>query len=195
MKTHYWLNYPADYTKQLKPLLHQQMWLFGQDILCPDGNLLYQYNFTHNPALEQGSSMYSCSNEGGQIVLWGWGVWFGRPELGAVFVNRYKALPCFTAVPTLSETIHRQAGLPHLTHRVTSETQAQAMCQLWIELLEWLAAYESWVLERYGVAWRQAALKPFPHVFTPVEDLDQLPNLWQSLAEQSQALTIKSFTS
>ena len=194
MKTHYWLSYPADYKNQLKPLLHQQMWLFGRDILCPDGNLLYQYNFTHHCAGDNGSSMYTCSDKDRQIVLWGWGIWIGKPELGAIFVNRYKVLPQFTAVSTLPEAIHRQTGLPHLTHRVASEEQAHVMCQLWTELLEWLATYEAWVFEKQGVAWRQAALEPFKHAVTPAENLDQLANQWQTLANQSQSLTIEAFT-
>ena len=194
MKTYYWLSYPANYTNQLKELLHQQMWLFGQDILCPEGNLLYHYQFTHNRANDHGSSMYTRLDEDKQIVLWGWGVWFGKPKLGAIFVNRYKAIPRFSDVATLSEAIYREVSLPHITHRVDNEAQAQAMCLLWTELLQWLAAYEAWVLEKFGLAWRQTALQPFPHAVTQMADVDRLANQWQSLAEQSQTLPIKSYT-
>lgn len=194
MKTRYWLNYPANYKKQLQPLLHQQMWLFGQDILSPYGNLLYQYNFTHHHTKNNGSSMYTCTNKDQQIVLWGWGVWFGKQNLGAVFVNRYKALPRFTAVSTLSDSVHRELSLPHLTHRVESEEQVKAMRQLWRELLQWLAAYETWVLEKFGTDWRQKALKPFPHAVTPLAEISQLATQWQLLSCQSQTLNIESYT-
>ncbi len=122
MTTNYWFSYPATYKKQLKPLLHQQMWLFGRDILCPEGNLLYQYEFSHKPTDIRGGSMYTRWDGERQIVLWGWGIWFGQAEQGAIFVNRYKAKPRFTAVPSLTQPIHREEALPH--HRSTGADDA-----------------------------------------------------------------------
>lgn len=193
MTTNYWISYPAAFKKQIKPLLHQQMWLFGRDILCPEGNLLYQYQFTHTHAESRGGSMYTRWEGERQIVLWGWGIWLGQAEQGAIFVNRYKAKPRFTAVPALTQAIHREEALPHLAYRVTTEAQAQAMHQLWADLLHWLAGYEAWVLAEYGRSWRQSALKPFSHAVTKLAAVEQLATQWQTLAEQSQALPIKSY--
>ncbi len=189
----YWINYPAEYKKQIKPLLHQQMWLFGRDILCPEGNLLYRYQFTHAHAESRGGSMYTRWEDDRQIVLWGWGIWFGEVEKGAIFVNRYKAKPAFTAVPLLNQTIHRPEDLPRLAHRVGIEAEAQAMRQMWCDLLCWLAGYEAWVLQTVGKTWRQVALKPFNHAVTQMAMVEQLTMQWQTLAEQSQALLIKSY--
>jgi hypothetical protein len=50
------------------------------------------------------------------------------------------------------------------------------------------------VLAVYGRSWRQAALKQFNHAITPVTAVDQLSSQWQTLAEQSQTLPIKSYT-
>ncbi|MEM7803246.1 MAG: hypothetical protein AAF633_28910 [Chloroflexota bacterium] len=194
MKTTFWISYPTEYKNQLKPLLHQQMWLFGRDILCPEGNLLYQYRFTHERSEKRGGSMYTRLDDDRQIVLWGWGIWFGQAEKGAIFVNRFKAQPRYTHVATLSQTIYREESLPHLTHRVDSQTQVEAMSQLWAELLQWLAAYEAWVIDKVGPSWRQAALKPFNHAVTPLVAVDQLAMQWQTLSEQSQTLPIKSNT-
>ncbi len=191
--TSYWISYPTEYKKQIKPLLHQQMWLFGQDILCPEGNLLYHYQFTHQPAEKRGGSMYTRWEENLQIVLWGWGIWFGQVENGAIFVNRYKAKPQFTAVPILNQTIHQPEDLPRLVHRVGMKAEVQTMRRLWSDLLLWLAGYEAWVLETVGAAWRQAALKAFNHAITKPAAVAQLPTLWQTLAEQSRGLSIKSY--
>jgi hypothetical protein len=38
-----------------------------------------------------------------QIVLWGWGIWLGQADTGAIFVNRYRAKPQFTAVAALTK--------------------------------------------------------------------------------------------
>ncbi len=194
MKTNYWLSYPADYKKQLKPLLHQQMWLFGQDILCPEGNLLYRYQFTHKKGEKRGGSMYTRWEKNRQIVLWGWGIWFGQTDMGSIFVNRYKAKPRYTALPRLNQTIHGQARLPHLVYRVGSEVEVETMRRLWCDLLFWLAEYEAWVLEACGCSWRQSALKPFSHTITKLTEVEQLAINWEALAEQSQTLPIKSYT-
>ncbi|MFZ1398459.1 MAG: hypothetical protein WAS33_16265 [Candidatus Promineifilaceae bacterium] len=193
MTTNYWIHYPADYKKQIKPLLHQQMWLFGRDIHCPEGNLLYQCQFSHQRDESRGGSMYTRWEAERQIVLWGWGIWLGQAGLGGIFVNRYRAKPQFTAVPSLRQTIHREEGLPRLAYRVGSEAQAEAMRQMWADLLRWLAGYEAWVLEGYGRSWRQSALKPFNHAVTKLAAVDQLASQWQTLAEQSQTLPIKSY--
>lgn len=194
MMANYWINYPAAYKQQIKPLLHQQMWLFGRDVHCPAGNLLYQYQFSHQHADVRGGSMYTRWEGERQIVLWGWGIWLGQADTGAIFVNRYRAKPQFTAVAALTETIHREEALPRLVYRVGSEAQAQAMRQLWADLLHWLAGYEAWVLAEYGRSWRQSALKPFNHAVTKLAAVDQLAAQWHTLAEQSQALPIKSYT-
>lgn len=193
MIANYWINYPTEYKKQIKPLLHQQMWLFGQDILCPEGNLLYQYQFTHQPAEERGASMYTRCDGDKQIVLWGWGIWFGQTGTGAIFVNRYKAKPQFTAVAVLNQTVHQPEELPRLTYRVGSEAEAETTRQLWRDLLSWIAAYEAWVLETAGLTWRRAAVKLFNHAITKSKDVGQLPTQWWALAEQSQMLPIKSY--
>ena len=83
MTKNYWINYPATYKKQIKPLLHQQMWLFGRDILCPEGNLLYQYQFTHIHAESRGGSMYTRWKRIGKLCCGGGGIWFGQTDVGA----------------------------------------------------------------------------------------------------------------
>ncbi|MEM7331370.1 MAG: hypothetical protein AAF490_04690 [Chloroflexota bacterium] len=192
--TNYWLNYPTAYKKQIKPLLHQQMWLFGRDILCPKGNLLYQYQFTHQRAKTNSGVMYTRWDGDQQIALWGWGIWFGQAEKGAIFVNRYKAKPQFTTVSNLSQSIFRETELPHRTSRVNSEAEAQAMQKLFVELLTWLAEYEAWIVATAGKSWRQSSLGGFPHAVSKPETVDQLAEQWQSLATQGEELAINTHT-
>ncbi|MEZ4515762.1 MAG: hypothetical protein R3C44_02615 [Chloroflexota bacterium] len=193
MNYYHWLNYPSDYKKLLRPLLHQQMWLFGQDIMCPYGNLLYRHRFTHQRAETRGGSMYTRQDGNRQITLWGWGIWFGQEEVGAIYVNRYKARPHFTTKPSLTRSIHRPEDLPPLAHRLGSEAEVEAMRGLWCRLLLWLARYEAWVLTEWGPGWRRTALKPFPHAHTKPDEIDQLPDRWRALAEKSLDLPIKTY--
>lgn len=194
MATDYWITYPANYKDRLKPLLNQQMWLFGQDVVCPKGNLLYQYQFKHKRPEARGGSMYTRWQEDEQIVLWGWGIWYGQAERGAIFVNRFRAKPRFSAEPYLYQPIHVEKDLPPMQTRVNATAQAELIRQMWGDLLLWLSKYEAWILAEFGVAWRKAALKPFPHAFTKLSAVDTLADQWQALAEQSQTLPIKSHT-
>ena len=194
MKINYWLSYPSDYKKRLKPLLHQQMWLFGQDILCPEGNLLYRHQFIHKRPTSRGSSMYIRQDQTVQIVLWGWGIWFGQTEIGAIFVNRFEAKPKFTPVPILSEPIYREEALPLRTSRVSSMTHMQSVQQLWVNLLTWLAEYEKWIQATAGKKWRQSTLRAFRHAVTKPESADSIAAQWYMLAEQGKTLPIKSYT-
>lgn len=194
MSDYYWLTYPAAYRDLIKPLLHQQMWLFGQDIISPQGNLLYQYQFSHQRAEKRGGSMYTLWQGEQQIVLWGWGIWYGQAERGGIFVNRFKAKPRFSAEPYIKQPIHKQDALPITQNRVDSALQAESVRQMWADLLHWLANYEQWILNEFGQAWRRAALKPFPHAYTKPSAIEQLANDWQTLAEQSHTLPIRSYT-
>ena len=194
MKTDYWLSYPSDYKKQLKPLLHQQMWLFGQDIIYPKGNLLYGYQFTHKRPEDRGSSMYIREDGTQQVVLWGWGIWFGQAETGAIFVNRYQAKPQFTRMSILSKAIHKPDDIPDCTGRMSSEADVQIIRGLWVSLLSWLADYEAWILATAGEKWRQTSVKSFKHAVTKPKFVDSIAGQWQTLAEQSTTLPIKSNT-
>ena len=197
MSNYYWLTYPATYKDRLKPLLNQQMWLFGQDIVCPKGNLLYKYQFNHQRPKGRGGSMYTLQDGEQQIVLWGWGIWFGQAEVGAIFVNRFKAKPRFSVEAFVNRPIHKENDLPPTTNRANSQPQAEAMRQLWADLLHWLAKYEAWMLAEVGQTWRRDALKPFPKpfpkAFTKLSSIDHLANEWQTLAEESRTLPIKSY--
>ncbi len=192
MTVNYWLSYPAAYKKQVKALLHQQMWLFGRDILHPRGNLLYDYQFTHKRCEDRGSSMYVRWQDTQQIALWGWGIWFGRADTGAIYVNRYKAKPKYSATTTLNDTIYREKSLPRNSYRVTCVQEAQTTQRLWADLLTWLSKYEAWIQETAGNSWRQTSLSAFSHVVTGPESAALLSNQWQELADQSETVSIKS---
>lgn len=193
MEKYFWLSYPSQYKKQLKPLLHQQLWLFGRDIMCPQGNLLYKYQFTHKKSDVRGSSMYTWQDAGKQLILWGWGIWFNQQEVGSIFVNRYRAKPKFTTTPLL-KTIHKPVDLPQLTYRVNSKATAEKVRHLWQELLVWLAMYEAWISEAYGDDWRKSQLKQFNHAITNPSDANMITQQWHQLAHESKTLSVKSYT-
>lgn len=187
----YWLTYPATFQNSIGPLLHQQMWLFGRDILYPAGNLLYGYGFTHQHAAVRGSSMYRLPEGAGELVLWGWGIWYGEPERGAVFVNRLKPQARYTAVSHLPHTIHHQQELPRLNSQLNSLEQLHHLRHLFQHLLRWLAAYEAWIIGEHGRGWRQRALQPFKLACTPLAQVEEISLTWGQLAADAAILPTK----
>ena len=77
-------------------LLHRQCWNWGRDIERRDGNLLLEAGFLQRrpPEGEAGSSCYTLALPGSDsLMLWGFGLLYGMPRKGCVFLNRYQFAP------------------------------------------------------------------------------------------------------
>ena len=152
------MSLPADLCKRGIMLLNQQCWVWGRDILRPEGNLLIEYGFklTKPPRGESGSSQYVLSLAcGATIRLWGFGIFYGRTR--GIHLNRFEFQPW---VVRITEDIWQADRLAKLS--------ALRRYSALSPILLWIAAYESWVLNKCGpryrnrclVGWTKEKIKP-----------------------------------
>lgn len=162
-------------------LLDQQMWCFGQDIEYPHGNLLIRFGFARHrkPASNARISAYSFHPApGSQIVLWGFGLFYGAEGYGGMFLRRFQFCPTWTAAPALSECVWDPENIPDLRTAASAE-QKVCVRHLLADALAWLAGYESWILDTVGVAYRQDCLERWPKA---VLEAERVPDEWRRLA-------------
>lgn len=89
---------PQFIRQQGAALMHQQCWLWGQDVKRPQENVLLDYGFTRHRAPEtectRGCTGYELLlPDGRAIVLWGFGLFLGDRDLGGMYVKRYGFSP------------------------------------------------------------------------------------------------------
>jgi len=152
-----------------KALLHQQCWLWGQDIKRLEGNLLLVHGFERlrPPDGVSGSSQYTLALPGNQSIrLWGFGIYFGAES--GVFLNRFEFIPREARMADLWQA-REMTGLP----------RAKSLTVL-SQILRWIGDYEAWVLSTLGVEYRKSCLCGFQdgNATRP----DQIPEAWRALA-------------
>ena len=130
-----------------RALLHQQCWLWGQDIKRSEGNLLLVHGFkrVRPPDGLSGSSQYTLSLPGNlNIRLWGFGIYFGSES--GIFLNRYEFIPREARMADLWQA-REMTGLP----------RAKSLSLL-TQMLRWIGDYEAWVLRTLGPEYRKSCL-------------------------------------
>ena len=142
-------------------LLSQQLWCWGRDILRPEGNWLIELGFeriTPPPDRSECPSTYTLNLPGGRhILLRGFGVFYGDPRYGGVFLHRYTFSPRFTAKPRLEKPPWSMDDLPMMGPPDKPDRPA---CQaLTRDLVDWIAGYESDVADRLGLRYRDTTLR------------------------------------
>lgn len=170
-------------------LLHQQCWLWGQDIRRPEGNALLEYGFERRrpPEGEQGSNAYILRPTPDRCaVLWGFGFYWRDARVpcgcGGIF------LPRFTFTPKLA----RAAGPPLATwlpgqlsdcRPPGTPRQWDRARRLLIPALRWVASYERWILERRGLVYRRECTAAGPKGSTKFLPAEELAAAWDRLAD------------
>ncbi len=188
----FWLELPRAAKKRGKALLNQQMWLWGQDILAPAGNMLYAYGFTHTrpPAGIKGSSMYVQSWDEGQVALWGFGFCFGLAAgptaVSTLYLKRYQFAPRLGPPPG---PFWEPDEWPHLP-RPQSAAACEQLRQALVAALHWLSQYEAWVLTTAGSDYRQKALAAWSH--KPVQPATEMAEGWQGVAGMCKESIVRS---
>ena len=151
-----------------KALLHQQCWLWGQDIKRIEGNLLLVHGFERlrPPDNLSGSSQYTLSLPGNlNVRLWGFGIYFGAEN--GIFLNRFEFIPREARMADLWQA-REMTGLPRAKN-----------FSLLAQILRWIGDYEAWVLRTLGAEYRSClcgfqggnATRP-----------EQIPGAWRELA-------------
>ncbi len=163
-------------------LLDQQCWLFGCDIRRTQGNLLLAHGFTRHrpPAGVEASTQYCLELPNGcRVYLWGFGIFYADPEINAgVFLNRFDFIPQLASQFELGASVWQLDDLPRL-RSVRSTSEFRLARTLVPAVLEWIADYESWVMEHVGIAYRRACLERWAK-----ETVDPLRTVaeWRKLA-------------
>jgi hypothetical protein len=162
----------APLRRQGRLLLNQQCWLWGQDVRRTSENLLISFGFerTRPPEGVTGSSQYTLAIRDETILrLWGFGLFYGASE--GIYINRYEFIPRIARISAdgwqAAEEMRALAAAPDTT--------------LLEEVLWKIAMYERWVLQNYGIAYREACLSGWSKRCIPCQ---ALPVAWEALARE-----------
>jgi hypothetical protein len=170
-------------------LLDQQMWCWGRDIVRGEGNLLVQFGFRkeRGPANVTGCTAYILAPcPGCQLVLWGFGLFFGLRSSGGMFLRRYEFNPLWTTTQELPTIVWCVDALPAF-HAPQSAQERQCMQRLLTAAVNWIASYEQWVLDSVGIDYRRCCLRQWHKKAVPAEFVT---DEWRRIAVNSQELTV-----
>ena len=163
-------------------LLDQQMWCWGCDIRRREGNVLLQYGFSRwrPPAGTLGSTAYQLDTRPScQVVLWGFGLFYGDAAYGGLYLKRYAFAPLWCPNPDLRAALWRPEELPEFRHAQTPR-ELTSVERLLSAVLHWTAEYETWVLATLGPDFRRQCLVGWDKAVALAE---AVPAHWLRLAE------------
>lgn len=144
-------------------LLNQQFWLWGQDIRRPEGNLLTEHGFVPERPVEgvRGSTRYELALEGGRVVvLWGFGLFYGDPDRGGLYLGRFRLAPRLGGWEP-PRGVWEPSRLPRFASPRGGEEWRRAG-DLLIPALAWIGRYEAWIATTAGAEYRRRCLAPWP---------------------------------
>ena len=163
-------------------LLHRQCWNWGRDIVRPEGNLLLEAGYLRQrpPEGEAGSSCYTLTlPDGGRLRLWGFGILYGTPQKGGVYLNRYRFRPVWLPAELIQRPIWRPDMIP-TRHKSPS---LRIPVDLTVAAIRRIADYEAWVLAQCGLEYRRAVLRQWNRPSGPPPP-ETLPQAWRTLADE-----------
>ena len=163
-------------------LMEQQLWCWGRDVERVEGNLLMEFGFERHRECEidPQSTCYRLDCDELHVCLWGFGMFFGRRDLGGLFVNRFDFRPGWAPIESLAEGIHWPQELPAFT-RPRGRSQWLRARELWSGLLGWIADYEAWVQNANGEAYRSKTVETWLRPFVRAEKMSAA---WNFLSRQ-----------
>ena len=170
--------------EQAIDLLSQQIWCWGRDILRPEGNWLLEIGFDRLPPPadhEECASLYSLTLPGERcVILRGFGVFYGNPSLGGVFLPRYEFCPRYTPMSSLACSPWTSADMPEL--ELPNDEQRDACIALTLELIQWIRSYEVGVVENLGIAYRESSLIEWNNGDRKCIPAEQFASAWRELS-------------
>lgn len=164
-------------------LMSQQLWCWGRDIENSDGNLLMQYGFGRHRYCGNSdmSTCYRLDDGALHVCMWGFGIFFGRRDLGGLYLGRFDFCPKWAPVESLSLAIHSAADLPNFV-RPRGRVQWQVARKLWKSLCQWIAGYEQWVRATEGVRYRRECVESWMRPFVRA---DRMASAWHFLSRRN----------
>ncbi len=176
------------YEQRAAALLDQQLWCWGRDVVHPQGNVLLRLGMCHyRPMLPGRACSPSYTGElssGGQITLWGFGVFLGKLGQGGVYIHRFGFTPLYTSQHQIVG-VGSSEELPPLTPPASAE-EWQRVRGLVVELASWIAHYEHWAVENLGLEYRRRCLAQRGQ--PPVVPAEKMASAWEQLAQRCRKL-------
>ena len=163
-------------------LMEQQLWCWGRDVERPEGNLVMAYGFERHRdcAIDPQSTCYRLDRDELHVSLWGFGMFFGRRDLGGLYVSRFDFRPGWAPIESLAEGIHWPEELPVFA-RPHGRLQWQRARALWSGLLSWIAGYEEWVQQKVGADYRCESVDTWLRPFVRAE---KMASAWDFLSKE-----------
>lgn len=168
------------FTKQIRPLLQHQGWLWGRDVRCPEGNRLIAQGFERIPAPLNSSdsvTVYRLTTAKYSIVLWSYGIaMFSLGWSDALYLERSTGE--IHALTPLSFAAHIWChdDLVAQLRAVTAETIEMAS-----QLFRWTGDYERLIQEQIGVDARERELADWK---LAIRSAGTLPGAWHQAADR-----------
>lgn len=165
-------------------LLDQQLWCWGQDIERTEGNLLVQFGFRKElpPEKASGSTAYILSPfPGCQLILWGFGLFFGLQSSGGMFLRRYGFSPVLSQASSFSEKAWCPDRLPNF-RRPQSLDERALVDRLTGFAASWVAGYEHWVIGNTGLEYRRGCVSRWRK--EPVVPAEDMATAWRHLVDE-----------
>jgi hypothetical protein len=178
---------PGKERKQAASTLDQQFWCWGKDITRETGNLLLNFGLCRHraPTSHLTSSAYVGEPlEDCRLILWGFGLYFGRRDLGGVFLRRFDFSPLWTPDGQVTG-VYAPEQIVGLS-RPRTPKEWRIVKTLLPLALEWVATYEHFVAETAGIEYRDAVLSAWrkPTGIKAVKWASE----WEKLAERCRHL-------
>jgi len=172
-------------------LFDQQMWCWGKDVIGFEGsNLLLEYGCTRVPSPDgKDRSRYEFYESENSVILWGFALWYTHAGIGSLLLKRHDFRPRVNLTGTTTPAIWRLDNTL-LEHEPATEAEVSAASILSVEVLEFIHQYESWIMERAGLAYRQRVIEVYPERrkgYVPAEDMAAT---WARLVNDCQLLPI-----
>ena len=163
-------------------LLNQQIWYWGRDICKEEGNLLVEIGFERiEPPLDSDalSSVYSIELPTNRnIILRGYGIFYGCSGYGGIFLPRREFLPGYITDSKLQYPPWLETDLPEF--RFPLENELQDYTFLLVELIEWIQHYEQNILENHGLEYRLSVLTRWDNGKRRINKTEDVVMEWQS---------------
>lgn len=176
------LRLPSEVHRRGTMLLNQQFWLWGQDIRRAEGNLLIEHGFVaERPAAGvRGSTRYEVALGGGRVVvLWGFGLFYGDPERGGLYLGRFRLAPRLGGWDP-ARGVWEPSRLPRFAPPGAGDDWRRTG-DLLVPALAWIGRYKAWIATAFGTEYRRRCLAPWPR---PVCGAAETASHWGRLSHR-----------
>ncbi|CAN5453960.1 hypothetical protein BH09CHL1_BH09CHL1_07560 [soil metagenome] len=170
----------GQFSKQIKPALQHQGWLWGKDVRCAEGNRLVAFGFERVPApvhCSDSVTTYRLQAPDLAITLWSYGVAALAPEWDeAILLERANGEVSALSRASFEEHLWSHDALMDRVRPACDETLRCAP-----RLFHWIGDFECAVQDSIGIEAREAELTEWR---LALRSAASLPPTWFDLANR-----------